>query len=231
MCVCVSKWSSRGTIKKIKVGNARRWLRYCHLTHCIEHCPSWEATWSATTEEIPRILWKPVVHYRNHKSPPHVSILSQSNPVNSSPSQFLKTHLPNKNHSYISKDIWNFSRYENCYIFIPQFLAESLTNYWGTMIEKHCCSLKVICVLCVLDRASSWYLNKGWPTRWHLLYYILLNMFQTLIRPSSVASEYLLCCVGWLEACWCYVAGMSVGDVVSECRLNHYMSNLYTPKY
>jgi hypothetical protein len=20
---------------------------------------------------------------------------------------------------------------------------------------------------CVLDRASSWYLNKGWPTRWH----------------------------------------------------------------
>jgi len=54
-----------------------------------------------------------------------------------------------------------------------------------------------------------------------LLYYILLNMFQTLIRPSSGASEYLLCCVDWLEACWCYVAGLSVGDVVSECRLNH----------
>ena len=77
-------------------------------------------------------------------------------------------------------------------------------------------------ILCVLDRASSWYLNKVWPTRWHLLYYILLNMFQTLIRPSSGASEYLLCCVGWFEACWCYVAGLSVGDVVSEWRLNHY---------
>ena len=64
-------------------------------------------------------------------------------------------------------------------------------------------------------------LNKGWPTRWHLLYYILLNMFQTLMRPSSGASEYLLCCVGWLEACWCYVAGLSVGDVVSECRLSN----------
>jgi len=63
--------------------------------------------------------------------------------------------------------------------------------------------------LCVLDRASSWYLNKGWPTGWHLLYYILLNMFQTLIRRSSGASEYLLCCAGWLEACWCYVAGLS----------------------
>ena len=77
-------------------------------------------------------------------------------------------------------------------------------------------------ILCVLDRASSWYLNKGLPTRWHLLYYILLNMFQTLIRPSSGASEYLLCCVGWLEACWCYVAGLSVGDVVSECSGSAY---------
>jgi len=45
---------------------------------------------------------------------------------------------------------------------------------------------------------------------------------QTLIRPTSGASEYLLCCVGWLEACWCYVAGLSVGAVVSEFRLNHY---------
>ena len=26
----------------------------------------------------------------------------------------------------------------------------------------------------------------------------------------------------WLEACWCCVAGLSVGDVVSEFRLNHY---------
>jgi len=51
-------------------------------------------------------------------------------------------------------------------------------------------------ILCVLDRASSWYLNRGWPTRWHLLYYLLLNMFQTLIRPSSGACSYLLRCVG-----------------------------------
>jgi len=34
-------------------------------------------------------------------------------------------------------------------------------------------------------KCSTPFLNKGWPTRWHLLYYILLNMFQTLIRPSS----------------------------------------------
>ena len=83
-------------------------------------------------------------------------------------------------------------------------------------------------------QASEWYqhysslfLNKVWPPRWHLLYYILLNMFQTLIRPSSGASEYLLCCVGWLEACWCYVTALAVGDVVSECRptLGYHITN------
>ena len=48
--------------------------------------------------------------------------------------------------------------------------------------------------LCVLNRVSSWYLNKGRPTWWHLLYYInlLLNMFQMLIHPSSGACDYLL---------------------------------------
>ena len=71
----------------------------------------------------------------------------------------------------------------------------------------------------------EWNVRKiPWNALYSLLYYILLNMFQTLIRPSSGASEYLLCCVGWLEACWCYVAGLSVGDVVSECRLNHWFS-------
>jgi len=63
-------------------------------------------------------------------------------------------------------------------------------------------------ILCVLDRASSWYLNKGRPTRWHLLYYVnlLLNMFQILIHPSSGACDYLVrYCVGWLEAYWCCV--------------------------
>jgi len=44
-------------------------------------------------------------------------------------------------------------------------------------------------ILCVLDRASSWYLNKGWPTWWHLLYYLLLNMFRMLIHPSSAPED------------------------------------------
>ena len=43
--------------------------------------PSWEANWSAASQEIPRISRKPKVHYRTHKRPPPVSILGQPNPV------------------------------------------------------------------------------------------------------------------------------------------------------
>ena len=63
------------------------------LTYSLEKSPSWEANRFAASQEIPRILWNPKVHYRIHSWPLIVPILSQLDPVHIPTSHFLKIHL------------------------------------------------------------------------------------------------------------------------------------------
>jgi len=82
----------------------------------------------------------------------------------------------------------------------PDHPARSLYADWANWARN-----KDLRIVCVLDRTSSIYLNKGRPTWWHLLYYVnlLLYMFRMLIHPSSGACDYLVgYCVGCIVLTW-----------------------------
>ena len=62
------------------------------LTYSMEQSPFWEDNRFPASQEIPRTLWNPKVHYRIHKCPPPVSILSQLDPGHTRTSHFLQIH-------------------------------------------------------------------------------------------------------------------------------------------
>ena len=65
------------------------------LTHSLTRwsSPSWEANRFSASQEIPRILFNPKVHYRSQKCPPPVPILSQLDPVHTLTSHILTIQI------------------------------------------------------------------------------------------------------------------------------------------
>jgi len=58
----------------------------------MEESPSWEASSHSASQEIPHLLWNLKVHYRLHKSPSLVPVLSQMHPLYTFPNYFPKIH-------------------------------------------------------------------------------------------------------------------------------------------
>ena len=70
-----------------------RHIKWPHGPRYMEQSPSWAANRFAASQEIPRILWQPKVHYHRHKSPPPVPLLSQLDPVHTPTLHFLKIQV------------------------------------------------------------------------------------------------------------------------------------------
>jgi hypothetical protein len=56
----------------------------------MEKSPSWETNSHSASQEIPRLLQGPYIHYRVHKSSPLAPVRRQMNPVHTFPPYFPK---------------------------------------------------------------------------------------------------------------------------------------------
>jgi hypothetical protein len=102
------------------------------LPHATEHSPSGEANQFAASQEFPRILWNPKVHYRVCNCPPPVSILSQLNPAHTPTFHFLKIRLSIILSSMPGSPQWSLAQHsETC----KQF--QNYNSFWVILLELY----------------------------------------------------------------------------------------------
>jgi hypothetical protein len=86
------EWSFRGKYCKGRISTKT----HCKMvdTYLLHWAESFlEVNRFSAGQEIPRIIWNPKAHYRNHKCLSPFPILSQIDPVHVPKSHFLKIHL------------------------------------------------------------------------------------------------------------------------------------------
>jgi len=104
------------------------------ITNSMEQSPSSEASSNSASQEIPRPIWNPKVHYCVYNGPPLVPLVSQMNPVHNFPPYFPQIHsdiiLPPTANSSEWSPPFRFSDQNFCIFFssFPYFLTAWLTS-------------------------------------------------------------------------------------------------------
>ena len=139
-------WYPKICVKVLVSRTAVHLLTYL-LTYSLQQSTSWEANRSTANQELPRILWNPHVHYRSHKYPTPVPILSQFDPVHAptfhfnitvpstpgSPKFSLSLRFPHQNPVYTSP--LPHTRYMPCQSHYSRFFYPN-NIWWAVQIIK-----------------------------------------------------------------------------------------------
>ena len=122
----------------------------------MKHSPSWDGNRSSDSQDIPRILWNPKLHYRIHNSPPPVPNLNQINQVHAPPpphSTYRRSIVILPSHLTPGSSKWSSSlsfSYQNsvCTIPLPHTFYMSCPSqcfwfdhpndiWWGALVVMH----------------------------------------------------------------------------------------------
>ena len=138
--------------------------------------PSWEASWFAASQEIPRILWNPKVHYRTHMRPPPVTILGQPNPVHKPTSHLLEIH-PNIIHPSTPRSPqWSLSL---------RFPHQDPTRPLSSPIRATCSAHLIMCITLLkqntIERAQGHVVNVS--------KFLLIFIVRTYNYDSAIISK------------------------------------------